>query len=184
MSSNCEIAFNKNSVLRLEYIQKSLQNDISNNTSTQMKHCLITLSTPQSILCSSMISPEFNLDRLRLQNLLETPIAKNLFLNSFIFDNTGYILVSWLIEDNEYGKNFANSIFSDHTTINHKLICLILMYTENIFIKPSWWDTLSTENKRNLQSLIEYIEDYDQSITTLNIKDHPEALNYLSHTFL
>lgn len=180
---NQDIIFNKNSLNTLEKIQTQLEDDVINNTSHKMKHCLITLDKPQNILCSSMVSPEFNLDRKRLQSLKATPNAKNLFLNSFIFNNTGYILISWLIEDDDYGNNFSNSIFSDPTLINHKLISLILMYTENVFISPSWWDDLTDEDKHHFQCLIEYIEDKDQG-GILNIKDHPEALNYSYHVFI
>lgn len=180
MSSNKEIAFNKNSLIKLEKIQSLLHDDIIENTSNRMKHCLITLKTPQNILCSSVVSPEFNLNGERLQNLEKTTDAKNLFLNSFTFNNIGYVLISWLVEEDHYGESFAKSIFSQPDLINHKLIALILMYTENIFISPSWWDTLSDDKKNNLNKLIEYLEDFDKDIT-LNIRDHPEALQYSTH---
>lgn len=93
------------------------------------KNSLNTLDKPQNISCSSMISPEFNLDRKRLQSF--------------------------------------------KTTSN----------TKSLFISPSWWDDLTDEDKDYLQCLIEYIEDNDQG-RILNIKDHPEALNYSSHIFL
>ncbi|MDV8151706.1 SEC-C metal-binding domain-containing protein [Acinetobacter pittii] len=183
MSSNKEIAFNKNSLIKLEKIQALLHSDIIENTSEKMKHCLITLENPQNILCSSMISPEFNLNLERLQKLDNTTNAKNLFLNSFIFDDIGYVLISWLAEEDEYGKNFSNSIFSESHLINHKLIALILMYTENVFITPSWWDSLPDEKRDHLKKLIEYVEGFENNIT-LNIQDHPEALQYLTHKFL
>ncbi|PWB17480.1 hypothetical protein DCO44_00725 [Acinetobacter sp. AM] len=183
MRSNIEIEFNKNSLIKLEKIQSLLHNDILNNTSNKMKHCLITLKDTQKILCSSVISPEFNFNLERLQKLENTVNAKNLFLNSFIFNNIGYVLISWLEEDNDYGKNFSNSIFSESHLINHKLIALILMYTENIYISPAWWDSLTDDKRKNLNKLIEYVEDLDKNIT-LNIKDYPEALQYLSHVFL
>lgn len=183
MNLNIEIEFNKNSLFKLEKIQNLLHNDILNNTSKEMKHCLITLENPQKILCSSIISPEFNFNSERLQKLENTTNSKNLFLNSFIFNNIGYILISWLVEENDYGKNFSNSIFSESRLINHKLIALILMHTENIYISPDWWDNLTDNERKNLKKLIEYVEDLDKNIT-LNIQDYPEAIQYLTHDFL
>lgn len=183
MDLNIEIEFNKNSLFKLEKIQNLLHNDILNNTSKEMKHCLITLENPQKILFSSIISPEFNFNSERLQKLENTTNSKNLFLNSFIFNNIGYILISWLVEENDYGKNFSNSIFSESRLINHKLIALILMHTENIYISPDWWDNLTDNERKNLNKLIEYLEDLDKNIT-LNIQDYPEAIQYLTHDFL
>lgn len=183
ISLNQEIEFNKNSLIKLEKIQSLLHNDILNNTSNKMKHCLIMLKDPQKILCSSVISPEFNLKSERLQKLENTVDAKNLFLNSFIFNNIGYVLISWLEEENDYGKNFSNSIFSESHLVNHKLIALILMYTENIYISPDWWDSLTDDKRQDLNKLIEYVEDFDKNIS-LDIQAYPDALQYSAHVFL
>lgn len=183
ISVNQEIEFNKNSLLKLEKIQSLLHNDILNNTSNKMKHCLIMLKDPQKILCSSVISPEFNFKSERLQKLENTVDAKNLFLNSFIFNNIGYVLISWLEEENDYGKNFSNSIFSESHLVNHKLIALILMYTENFYISPDWWDSLTDDKRQNLIKLIEYVEDLDKNIS-LDIQAYPDALQYSAHVFL
>ncbi len=130
---------------------------------------------------SSCFNLEFDLLGNRLQNLDEADIqSKNIFVNCLSFQSKGYFIISWLKENNDFGKQVIDSIVSDETLINDKLFSLSFLYIQNTFVSPKWYESLTDENKQRLEILQKFWNERDKfssdiiqsNLNSIKVKHH------------
>lgn len=178
---NKVITKNKNSINTLETIKTLLNNYIIEKEFKYLNHCIINLSEIQPLLASTLISPEFDFNSNKVQDLESTNEIKNLFMNSLIIDNKGFILISWIKNDNNYLKKILDSILLS-SSIGKSLTTLFLAYSENIFLNPSYYSSLNENDKLEFNKIINYHNDFDKNSPQNNLK--LDFFNYKSHTYL
>ncbi|OTH00364.1 SEC-C metal-binding domain-containing protein [Acinetobacter sp. ANC 4973] len=177
---NTVIVKNQNSMKTLEQIKQKLNEEIIHTRYDSLSHCLISLKEKQPILASTLISPEYDFNINKIQDLNITSDLNNIFLNSLIINERGYILISWIEKDHLYAKKILDSLFSGDY-INKNLLTLIIAYSENFFLPPDFFQLLDSKDQDSFKELSNYHNDYNKLPPKNNIEK--EIMIYDSHTY-
>jgi hypothetical protein len=110
---------------------------------------IVALESVPDVMCSAGIFPERTFSNTPLQDIGDVETRGQLLtLSSFADDDGGYIVLTWLPDSDEVCSQFVKSLDSiPDETLTSALIRLMFEYCENVFIRPEWWESLSTNQQ-------------------------------------
>ena len=87
-----------------------------------------------------------------LQNLSNhSERKKSITINIFSSNNAGYIVFSWIREDNDICLKFIESLNSlEPQKTTNAIIRFLFEHIENRFASPDWWESLPEYKQNNL----------------------------------
>lgn len=108
------------------------------------------------IVASSAFHPEFDVQGNPLQRLgRDGADLDHITLNVTTFDGQTVMVLGWIGSDNGPAKAFADSFAQ--VADNRKadvLIRLLFIQTDNLFLRPSWWEALSPARQSAFKKMI------------------------------
>lgn len=131
----------------------------------------VFLEQTPDIMCSGAIQVEYDFAGKVLQDLTTVDIAEYLTFSLLSTSSGGAAVFTWL------GENLTciELIKSLHTfsdsEIPHAILRFCLDSFENIYISPSWWDSLNHEQKEILLKRVNYRTDPLDDINPNSLKD-------------
>lgn len=147
----------------------------NNRCGAGLKHVIISFQRPLPVAISSVVAPFSDFDGSVIQNLKNSSVkAQYMVFNSFSSNGVGYVVFSWFRSDNVIDV-FIDSLICEGASIFNKLIVLFFGTSENLFVSPSWYDSLLSEQKITIDRLINTgISDYGGDYyDVLNMKNSP-----------
>ena len=159
---------------------KKMQNAILSDSYRDTRYYAVIMNSAPDILCSGFFSPvdEGNIrDQIYRSSYQHSPDANDqLALTIMPYQNdNGIIVLSW------YGKSRKNKEYikkldnMSRNILPNYLFISIFQYIENFYIRPSFWDNLSTDKKESLHNRFESdinpnMTDLYQSVRSNNTK--------------
>lgn len=113
---------------------------------------IIELHSPPPIMCCSGTFPKQDFKGNNLNNLINLHSQPHLLnFNSFYGDNCGIIVFTWLSESDPTCIPFIDSLKDlPPDSITDGLLRFFFSFSENIHIKPDWWENLSAQQRDSL----------------------------------
>lgn len=115
---------------------------------------IINFDKTPSVFCSAGIFPECDFQGNSLQNLFDLKTTPDLLTFSTIATKTGgSVVFSWLNDSHSKGncEKFIESIKKiDATNITSSLIRFFFEFCENVFMEPTWWESLEKSKQESL----------------------------------
>lgn len=105
---------------------------------------MLEIDTIPEVMISGLVTPEFDYENNRIQNLSLDPYQKNFALNVFSDGKKGIILLSWL--DDFDVEPFIESLFKQDDYLN-KIIEIGFTFLNNIYFNETWYNSLSVIKK-------------------------------------
>lgn len=161
----------------ISVIKDKLDNFLSKNNrcGEGLKHVVISFERPLPVAISSVVAPFSDFDGSVIQNLKDSSVkAQYMVFNSFSSNGKGYVVFSWF-KGNNVIDVFIETLICDDASIFNKLIILFFGTSENLFVSPSWYDCLLSEQKITIERLINTgVSDYGGDYyDVLNMKNSP-----------
>ena len=110
---------------------------------------IIEFGIPPPVMCSAGVYPKQDFKGVELQDVSDLSNTPDLLcFTSFYKGNRGAVVFSWLPENDQTCCAFIESL----NAIPDKLLTAALLrffceYTDNIHIKPDWWESLHEETR-------------------------------------
>ena len=112
------------------------------------------------LLCSGAFHPEFDFNGKKLTSLISTqPLQDVLSINdlplSHNLNYNGVVVLAWRECENQSDSQCViDSLHGiSHESISNILIHFIFEYVENIYISPSWWESIDNNVKEKILEL-------------------------------
>lgn len=133
-------------------------NHIKGKNFSGIKYIMLEIDTIPEVMVSGLITPEFDYENNRIQDLLLVEYQKNFALNIFSDGSKGIILLSWL--DDFDVEPFVESLFKQDDYLN-KIIEIGFTFSENIYLKESWYNSLTALKKNRINKMMNNLIHYD-----------------------
>lgn len=115
---------------------------------------IINFQKIPSVFCSAGIFPECDFQGNQLQDLFDLETTPDLLTFSTIATkNGGAVVFSWLNDDDSKGncEKFINSLKTvAPKNITSSLIRFFFEFCENVFMEPTWWESLDKPKQESL----------------------------------
>jgi len=135
-------------------IYKNKYDKMLENTDYYMfRTLIINFKKLPSVMCSAAIYPECDFQGNKLQDLLDLDVTPDLITFSSIASiNGGSVVFSWNDENSKgYCEKFVSSLKSVITNdLTSSLIRFFFEFSENVFLEPNWWESLSNTKQEKL----------------------------------
>ena len=133
-------------------------NHIKKKDYSGIKYIMLEIDSIPEVMLSGIVTPEFDYEKNRIQNLSQESYQKNFALNVFSDGSKGIILLSWL---DKFGvESFISSLFSQNDYIN-KIIEIGFAFLENIYFNETWYNSLSVLKKARIEKMVHNFIKYD-----------------------
>lgn len=183
ISINSKIVFYKLGIKYSDYYKKKMEELYKIKTyENLLEHYIFELADGypkfQSSTCFNL---NFDLDGNQIQDLDNAKtLSKNLYVNCLTMNGKGYFILSWFNENHEYGHDIIKSIINNPEKIEDKLFSLNFLYIHNTFVSPEWYESLTENEKTNLNILQNFWNDRDQfsndmiqsNMNSIKVKNH------------
>lgn len=133
-------------------------NHIKENDFTGIKYVMLEIDTIPEVMISGLVTPEFDYEKNRIQNLSRDPYQKNFALNVFSDGSKGIVLFSWL--ENLGVEAFIESLFQQNDYFN-KIIEIGFTFLNNIYFNETWYNNLSVIKKSRIVKMMHNLIHYD-----------------------
>ena len=133
-------------------------NHIKANDYSGIKYVMLEIDTIPEVMISGLVTPEFDYENNRIQNLSLDPYQKNFALNVFSDGKKGIILFSWL--DDFDVEPFIESLFKQDDYLN-KIIEIGFTFLNNIYFNETWYNSLSVIKKLRIDKMMHNLIHYD-----------------------
>ena len=109
---------------------------------------------PPPVMCSGAFFPQETIHGKKLQDLSDVTAEADLItLTSFYDGESGFVVFTWLEGSDGTCCDFVESLsLIPDEDISNALVRLMFEYFENVFIAPDWWESLSEDQQRALNS--------------------------------
>lgn len=157
----------------LSELKSELDDQLLGKSVGNLSHLIIDSTSSMPVAVSSIAAPINDFDGNLIQDLGDLSIvAEHLVFNSFSSDGKGYVVFSWLKTSTKV-LSFINSLLAlEENKIFSALIRFFFGVAENTFISPVWWNSLSSEQKNKINSLImSGISPFESNNDTLLVDD-------------
>jgi hypothetical protein len=141
-------AYNGNNLTKndLAYIKGKLDMMFTEGRASQLKHVVFELERPPAIMGSAIVAPQFGFDGQSIQRISKDvkDVPDYIVINSFSNAEKGYVVFSWL----QAHATTANKLIKQFTERNYtsdQLAIFMISLIENIYIHPSWWESLESK---------------------------------------
>lgn len=113
---------------------------------------IIGLDSPPPIMCSAGLFPEQDFRGSQLQNIGDLEITPHLIaFTSFYSGDHGLIVFTWLLGSGPACRPFIDSLkATPPNRMTDALIRFFFEFSENLHIKPDWWENLADDKKDTL----------------------------------
>lgn len=117
--------------------------------------CAIRFDQTLPVVACCAFHPEFDLNGARLQRLGQEKVELDVVtLTVTAFDGNTVAVFGWIGPDNGPARSLANSLVAlDNVRIADALVRLLFIHSDNVFLKPSWWNGLPDEKKAALNNM-------------------------------
>ena len=118
----------------------------------EFRAVIIYFDSLPDILCSGISKPEYDFLGNQLQDLGQINIVhKMITLNILTLNDVSVAVFQWQKNSDSINLPFINSLLSLPTEdIPHAVARAAFESTENLYFRPSWWEKLAENDKRNL----------------------------------
>jgi len=118
----------------------------------ELKSLVIWLKHVPGIMCSGLTYPECDFDGNQLQRLDSPGRLDLLTFSSIGCADGGAVVFSWLRNSDDACQRFVDSLLRlPQALIPHAFARFLFGFCENIFISPSWWESLSQNDREGLR---------------------------------
>lgn len=137
-----------------EHHKNIFDDALSKRDFDKIEYCLIKFDGLLPFQCSGSHYPTTDFQNKKLQQLDSQNILDCMSI-SIINDNAqSVIILSWLKDSRNTCIEFMNALLSlDYIQLKNEIINYAFSYFENIYMKPSWWDTLGANEKKHLEAV-------------------------------
>ncbi|BCU65996.1 hypothetical protein F941_00349 [Acinetobacter bouvetii DSM 14964 = CIP 107468] len=183
---NSQIAFYNLGLKYSNYYKRKMEESYKkNNYDNLIQHYIFELHDRYPrFQSSSCFNLDFDLNGVELQNLNNAEKqSKNFYVNCIHLNGKGYFILSWFTENNEYGESIIQSILNEPLRIEDKLFSLVFLYIHNTYVSPSWFESLSEEQRLKINELQNFWNEKNNFNTTL-IQDNMNSLKVKNHYYL
>ena len=151
MIASAEAGARDNRHWKALYDKKLLQNQYD-----KISSLVVEIDMPPEIMCSGVISPEFDFQGAKIQDIDDDNVLWHFVSLSLISTGRGGALVlSWHVDCDDVGRPLAESLLQlGDAGAPHGLIRLAFDNLENIFMAPDWWESLSRRDQKRVQARI------------------------------
>ncbi|MGR6859007.1 hypothetical protein ACU5EH_00920 [Aliivibrio salmonicida] len=159
-------------VSELTELKDVLESYIQTKNSDNVNFLAIHTDEITEFMCCGAFIPEFTFDGKKLQTLFTVKeLSSYLSVNIFSANSKGVILFQWIGENKEIIEFLSGLISSRSKDIPSLLTDAVFEFFENTFISPSWWNTLSTKEKKGIQNRVMSFGNNDiKTLTNRTIK--------------
>lgn len=157
----------------LSYIKDEIETSIKDNTFSALKHLIIKLEKPPKVMACGIYAPIVDILGNEIQKITkEDARPEYIITNVLALDGNGYVIFSWLPEDNNVIQKFIASIkkCSRHL-LGDKLTNHILSFMENVFASEEWWDSQGDK------------QGYINELLMQGVRMHVYDLGLISHDY-
>lgn len=174
----------KLSLKDLEYIRGKVELSIEDNSFNALKHVVLRLNNIPKIMACGMHGPITDIFGRVIQDITSDENIRPAYIitNLLAFDCIGYMIFSWLPEDDEIILKFVGSLREcDMFELGDRLANYIFTFHENIFASEIWWNDMGDVQERVnsllMQGVIAHaydislIEDDDFKYDAISVKD-------------
>jgi len=132
-----------------------LDESLVNNTALDMCHIIVSSSSPCPVSVSSILAPDVDFEGKQIQDLSNLKVVpEGVIFNSFSSDGNGYIVFSWL-KSSIIISNFIETLVNQSAnSVFNALLRFFFSVSENIYISPVWWESLTEELRSTLTKRI------------------------------
>jgi hypothetical protein len=138
----------------IESYKNKFDGILNTNDFTDVKACIINFRNMPNVLCSGGIFPEWDFQGNHLEDLSDLSTTPDFFTFSTIATvSGGAVVFCWINDTGKEGncEKFIHSLKKiDLKELTNSLIRLFFEHCENIFMAPSWWESLKEEHRQNL----------------------------------
>ena len=123
-----------------------LDESLVNNTALDMCHLVVSSSSPCPVSVSSILAPDVDFEGKQIQDLSNLKVVPEcVIFNSFSSDGNGYIVFSWL-KSSLIINSFIETLVSQRIdSVFNAILRFFFSVSENIYISPVWWESLTEE---------------------------------------
>lgn len=142
----------------MEHYKTIYDNNLISGDFSDVRAYIIELDSPPQIMCSTGIAPEYDFKGNMLQSMINPNIIPH-FLNftSFCSGKHGIIAFTWLSENDIVCRLFIDSLKAlQPDRVTDGLIRFFFEFSENLHIRPEWWENISNSNKEYLINKMNY----------------------------
>ena len=162
-------------------IKNSIEKEILIKKYNDLEHFIIETDIASKIALSScvLLDHDFNGKPIERNSSLSKR-SNFLAINTLSEENNNFIVLSYLKKSKSmkiFMKSFINQKADNKTTF---LINLFFSYSENIYLSPDWWDTLSTEQQQRLVYLCNFHQNEPNLTSKITLND--ESIKFDSFT--
>jgi hypothetical protein len=136
----------------LVFIKEKLDKILIRKNYSDISGFIIKCKNKPNLLCSGFMFPHYDFQGNLLQNFSDySERKKSITINIFPSNNKGYIVFSWIREDDDICLQFVESLnLLEPQRITNAIIRFLFEHIENRFANPDWWESLSEDKKNNL----------------------------------
>ncbi|MCE8021281.1 SEC-C domain-containing protein [Halomonas sp. MCCC 1A11036] len=136
----------------LGFIKKEMDSILVSEDYSKINHCVFELDATPKILVSAMITPEMDFQGNELQRLgLQNEVYEYVIFNCISYENKGCFVFSWLASNEKHCDRFIESLLKlDNVQVSDALVRFCYSFSENTWASPSWWNSLSEEEKNSI----------------------------------
>ncbi len=138
------------SIKELTILKERFDNHLLNIEKNDIHHLVITSETPCPVAVSSILCPDVDFNGKSIQDLADLEVIPEcVIFNSFSSDGKGYVIFSWLA-DATIIESFIDTLPKDYNSLKNAIIRFFFSVSENIYISPNWWNTLTEQQRKSL----------------------------------
>lgn len=155
----------------LNDFKELLDENLINSTALDMCHVIVSSSSPCPVSISSILAPDVDFDGKKIQDLSNLKVVpESVIFNSFSSDGHGYIVFSWLKSSLIITSFIETLINQSFNSVFNALLRFFFSVSENIYLSPVWWESLTEElrsalTKRIMIGVIPFIPRDDSFLT-------------------
>ncbi len=182
--ANINIDGAKLSLADLNYIKGKIENSIEDCSFSALNHLVLHLEQIPKVMACGVHAPIVDIFGNELQKITSSKHNRPAYMvvNLLALDKNGYMIFSWLPEDDVVATKFTESIKKcSSTLLGDRLTNYIFSFFENIFVSEIWWESLGDKkeriNKLMMQGVITHtydismIENTDNQYNAINVKE-------------
>ncbi len=142
-------------IRNLNHLKSKLDKILLDKSYESLNFLVIESSNPIPIVISSVFNPTYDFEGKHLQMLaVSKDQTQCLISNAFSSNKRGFVLFSWL-DNAEIINSFIDSLLrTDKSNIFSTLVRFFFGSAENVFVSPTWWNSLNHIQKNEVEELI------------------------------
>lgn len=165
------------------YHKQKFDDTLKSKEFENIEFCSIKFDGLLPFQCSGSHYPTTALNGTKLQALDSQETLDNMCISIINDPDKSFILLSWLKDSRGSCIEFVKVLLSmDYGELKSEITNYIFSHFENIYLKPSWWDTLEHNSKKFLETANQPLHIY-HPIETDTLEFHEHNIIEISKNF-